>query len=282
MNTIAIFGVGLIGGSFGLAMKAAGFPGRILGVSRPATLEQALARGAIDEGVTFEAAAGRADLLYLALPVGLIIEAIPRLAALVQPQALVTDAGSTKSDISAAGRQHLPPGQFLGGHPMAGKESRGIESADPKLFQNSTYFVTPDLQSDWRTPPVSSFLSWVERLGAHPVVVDAQEHDRIVAVTSHLPQLASTALALALARQLQNEEHQHFCGSGLRDSLRLAQSPYGVWGDILRTNVLEVSRALEQYILALEDLKECLTSDTMQERFRTANDIARRLRNQVS
>ena len=125
METIAIVGVGLIGGSFGLALKQAGFRGTILGVSSPAAVRAGLDRGAIDRGATLEEAAREADLLYLAQPIGRILDALHHLDPLVRPEALVTDAGSTKHAIVTAARRLLRRCQFLGGHPLAGKEKRG-------------------------------------------------------------------------------------------------------------------------------------------------------------
>ncbi|MGH9659460.1 MAG: prephenate dehydrogenase, partial [Bryobacteraceae bacterium] len=135
MNTVAIVGVGLIGGSFGLALKKAGFAGRILGVSSERALADGLERGAIDESAPLEDAARRADLIFLAQAVGRILDTLRKLDPLVRPGALVTDAGSTKSAIVAAAREHVRACQFVGGHPLAGKERRGAAAADPDLFR---------------------------------------------------------------------------------------------------------------------------------------------------
>ena len=143
-SKIGIVGAGLIGGSFALAMRKAGFGGSVLGVSSPATIEVAKRCGVIDEGVTLECAVAECGLLYLAQPIGRIIETIGRLGALpLKPGLLVTDAGSTKRQIVSAGERALPAGVFVGGHPMAGKESRGPENADADLFVGRTYFLTP-------------------------------------------------------------------------------------------------------------------------------------------
>src|SRR5260221_13984256 len=129
MRIVAIAGVGLIGGSFALALRKAGFGGRILGVSSERTIVEALRLGVIDEGVTLERAESEADLIYLAQPILQILDVLTRLKP--KPGALVTDAGSTKARITAVAESHLKDCQFVGGHPMAGKETRGVAAADP-------------------------------------------------------------------------------------------------------------------------------------------------------
>src|SRR5262249_11250484 len=154
-----IVGVGLIGGSFGLALRAAGFRGEILGVSSPRTISAALARGSISAEATLEEAAAQADLLYLAQPVDRIIATLRRLGPIVRPGCLLTDAGSTKKEIvSAAGA--LP---FLGGHPMAGKEQRGVEAAEAELFRGRPYILTPVTPASAAT---NYFRIWLQKIGA--------------------------------------------------------------------------------------------------------------------
>src|SRR5579871_2010501 len=178
METVAIVGVGLIGASFGLALKKAGFHGSILGVSSDAAVREGLACGAIDRAVNLEAAAAAADLIYLAQPIGRILDALHHLDPLVQPGALVTDAGSTKHTIVSEGRRLLHRCQFLGGHPLAGKEKRGASAADADLFRGRSYVLTPASPDELHTPPAKSFLAWLERIGAQTVITGAAEHDR--------------------------------------------------------------------------------------------------------
>src|SRR5437773_345034 len=153
MQTVAIVGVGLIGGSFGLALKKAGFTGKVLGVSSERTLTAAIERGAIDEAAALGDAAGRAGLIYLAQPIGRIVDTLRHLDAFVQPGTLITDAGSTKSAIVSAARMHIRRCQFLGGHPMAGKERRGVAEADADLFRDRAYVLTPEDPADLEAPP---------------------------------------------------------------------------------------------------------------------------------
>src|SRR5262249_39078619 len=152
VQTVAIVGVGLIGGSFGLALKKAGFTGEIVGVSSDAAIAEALGRGAIDRGLPLAEAAHLADLLYLAQPIGRIMDTLRRLDGVVREGALITDAGSTKSAIVSLARQVIHRCQFLGGHPMAGKEKRGVAEAEADLFTGRTYVLTPTREPDLQTP----------------------------------------------------------------------------------------------------------------------------------
>ncbi len=275
METVAIIGVGLIGGSFALALREAGFSGRILGVSSEAALRKALERGAVDEPATLAEAAGRADLLYLAQPIGRILDTLRRLDPLVRTDALVTDAGSTKRAIAAAGAA-LTRAQFLGGHPMAGKEKSGIEEAEAGLFAGRTYVLTPPSPEALETPAAREFCHWLERIGVRLLTLSPEEHDRVVALTSHLAQLASTALAATVAEAVPDRVEA--AGPGLVDSTRLALSPYDLWRDILATNTTEIERALTAYIARLEHLRANLRTREMQREFEIAAGLAARLR----
>ena len=277
MQTVAIIGVGLIGGSFGLALQKAGFTGTIFGVSSPATLRAALERGAItDESVSLAEAAGRADLIYLAQPIGRILDTLRHVDALVRPGTLITDAGSTKSVIVSAARQYVRRGVFLGGHPMAGKEKRGVGEADAELFRGRTYALTPDDPAALEKPGAKDFLEWVRRIGALPVILSAEEHDRIVAFTSHLPQLVSTALAATVAEQAG--DRLAVAGPGLADTTRLALSPYEVWRDILATNSQAIEQALTAYLNKLEHLRDNLRTREIESEFEIAAALAATLR----
>jgi prephenate dehydrogenase len=274
VKTVAIFGVGLIGGSFGLALREAGFKGEILGVSSPATLEKALERRAVDAGVTSEEACRRADLIYLSQPIGRIVDTLRHLHP--QPDALVTDAGSTKNQIVQAAHQHLKSGQFLGAHPMAGKETRGVESADAKLFQGRPYVLTPGDPAELETPIAREFIGWIEKIGAKILILGAEEHDYLVAYSSHLPQLASTALAAMIAESAP--EAASVAGPGLVDATRLALSSYDLWRDILATNPDAVEEALNAMIGKLEHLRDNLRSREMEQQFRKAARLAKSIR----
>ena len=274
MQTVAIFGVGLIGGSFGLALRAAGFDGEILGVSSASTIAKAVVLGAIDAGASIEEASERADLIYLAQPIGRIMDTLRH----IRPRdgALVTDAGSTKNQIVQTAREHLRGKRFLGGHPMAGKETRGVESADAKLFDGRPYLLTPGDPAEMDAPVVRDFTSWLEKMGAKTLLIGAEEHDYLVAYSSHLPQLVSTALASMISETAPDAAA--VAGPGLIDATRLALSSYELWRDILATNPDAVEEAINAMISKLEHLRDNLRSREMESEFRKAGELASALR----
>lgn len=278
IETIAIVGTGLIGASFGLALRQSGFSGTILGVSSIAATEAALARGAIDRGGTLEEAASQADLILLAQPIGRILDTIRHLDPHVRTEALVTDAGSTKDEIVEAARQHLHRCQFLGGHPMAGKETRGAASAEASLFTGRTWVLTPDDESELETPAAREFMDLLRGIGAGLVVMDPDEHDRVVSLTSHLPQLLSTALASVVSERVGGGNNLQVAGPGLTDSTRLALSAYELWRDIVATNTQHIDRALAAVVQKIEHMRENLRTRQLQEEFESGAALARRVR----
>ena len=275
MNTVAVAGVGLIGGSFALALRKAGFAGEILGVSSPQTIEAAIAAGAINRGATLEEAAATADLLYLAQPVELILATLKRLGPIYRAGCLVTDAGSTKQAIVDQAGRSLPGGSFLGGHPMAGKESRGVAAADADLFAARPYVLTPVIQD--RTGQEPTFRSFLEAMGAQVLEMPAEIHDSTVAFTSHLPQLVSSALAATLASTSNSYIDQVF-GTGLLDMTRLALSSPDLWLSILATNRTEVTVALDRFIDRMTHVRESLQTDNLESEFLAGNAFSAQLR----
>lgn len=269
MKTVAIAGVGLIGGSFALALRQAGFDGVIGGVSSPRTIAEAREHGIIDCEMTLAQAAREADVVFLAQPIFRIISIIEELAPHLGPNTLVTDAGSTKRLICAAASRYLPENQFLGGHPMAGKETRGAASADGGLFRGRTWVFTRETEH-----PLAA---WVRKIGAHILVMDAEEHDRTVALTSHLPQLLATALGGTVGAGLTREEQLKAGGPGLIDMTRLALSPFDMWDDILATNAEPVDVALSAIIERLESMRTSLRDGGLREKFEAAARLRRRL-----
>ena len=276
MKTVAVFGVGLIGGSFALALRKAGFSGRILGVSSPSTLKRALELGVVDQSAADREAARQADLIYLAQPILRILEILPGLNNWVRPDALITDAGSTKGAIVARAANSISNCQFLGGHPMAGREQRGVEAAEAGLFEGRPYVVTPRSSTELETAPAQEFLHWIDRIGARRVVLSPDEHDRIVAYTSHLPQLAATAIASLL--ESRGEIHSGVFGPALVDSTRLALSSFDIWGDILSTNRAAIDQALQLYITKLQDFRKDLDTPIMRREFEGGARLAAQVR----
>jgi prephenate dehydrogenase len=276
---VAVLGTGLIGGSFGLALRRHVPDATLAGYDRAEVAARAVARGAVRQSAaTIEEAVRGADLVYIAMPVGATIDALPEIAAAAEPHALVTDACSTKTLICSAVKKYFHGGaRFLGGHPMAGKEISGIENADPGIFSGAPYaLIGSEAESDSR---VIGFAALVQVMGANAVWCDAEAHDWAVSITSHLPQLVS----LALARVVQDETDETgmplaLAGKGLQDVLRLAGSSYSVWRDIFLTNRENIRHALDRLAQALDHLRANLSSRELEEEFRAANDLYAALR----
>jgi len=275
---ISIVGIGLIGGSFALAARRSRVAELITGVDSADVLEEASARGIIDKPETSFGSGQfcEADLIYLAAPVGGILSFLRTRGKLLKPGAIVTDAGSTKRDICRVARETLPAGvHFVGGHPMAGSHNAGLNYADAELFRDAPYaVVTGD-------PTTESDLQMVEKLvsaiGAVPVRVTAEEHDRTVARMSHVPQLVATALACAAARR-SNRDDLRLAGSGFTEMVRLGGSRWSVWEDICRTNADEICRALDDVIGEMEAVRSSISGGDFEglgESFGAANALVK-------
>jgi prephenate dehydrogenase len=281
---LAIVGVGLIGGSFAMAAKEAKLARRISGWDDRATIEEALRRGLVDEVEESFAIGGvcNADFIYLAAPVGGILDFLQTHGKLVKRGAIVTDAGSTKREIGRAARAGMADGaHFVGGHPMAGSHERGLAHARPDLFRASPYAVIADepAQKGAGAIALKLVIEAVRAIGAQPVVMSAERHDHMVAAISHAPQLLSTALALSLA-DAGDDEMLRLAGAGFADMTRLAASHWSVWEDICATNGDEMAAALGQVIALLDTMRGELAGGNVTqtgEGFRRANAFIRRL-----
>jgi len=281
---ILIVGTGLIGASAGLALRAAGFDGEIVGTGpTERTLTIAQSMGAIDSWTTRDAAdatAASADIILLAGPVLSILDWMQRLAPVLGEHQLVTDVGSTKVQIvDLAASLYNRPGKarFLPGHPMAGKESGGAALAEATLFQNAMWLFTPapgatpsTLETEWR--------QWVAKFGARTMDLDAARHDVICAWVSHLPQMLSTALAALLdetfgADARSREEIAAIGGRALGETTRLGASPYSMWRDIALSNTEPIAASLHALEQRLAHLRENLRTPELKEEFRLANQF---------
>ena len=273
-HRIAILGTGLIGGSFGLALRREFPAARLVGFDRADVLERALARGAISEAASDIASAVRgADLVCVALPIGATIDTLPKIAEAASDAALVTDTSSTKATICQQAQKYFPGGaRFLGGHPMTGKENSGIEHAGPDLFRGTRYvLIASESDPDLRVQKLAALL---RRIGAEPVWCDAERHDWAVGIVSHLPQLASVALAHVVADETDETGLPlRLAGPGLADMLRLAGSPYDIWRDTCLTNRENIGHALDRLAQAIEYLRTRLASKDLVQEFKTANEI---------
>ena len=278
IRQITIVGTGLIGGSLALALKEHGFRGRIVGCDRAPVLERAHDKGAIDDGHTNPSDAVRASqIVVLATPVGAIIDLIERLGPVLPARTLLTDVGSTKTQVVAraldvfganAGRR------FLAGHPMAGKEHAGVEFADPDLFRGAAWFFTPTPGQNIYAGISGDFLEWVERIGARIASMDPTEHDRLCAWISHLPQMISTALAAALVEEFgEDASLLEAGGRALREMTRISSSPYSMWRDIALTNKENIQDALLKLEQRLAQIRETLDTRELAMEFERAHQL---------
>jgi prephenate dehydrogenase len=302
ISRVTILGTGLIGGSFALALRKYTSEMHISGWDRADVAREAQSSGAVDESFSGELAPAldNSDLIYIALPIAATMDLLPEIARHAPTHALVTDACSTKVRIGQAAAE-LFPGEkgplFLGGHPMAGRELPGIAHAAADLFRENTYAliakspepVVAGLQtrsfsvavesSGSEDPRVSAFVKILEKIGARPLWLGAPQHDYAVGLASHLPQLAAVALAGFLYDRLdENGLPITLAGPGLRDSLRLAGSPYSTWRDIILTNQEVLSAALDLFARRLDDLRERLASRELEADFDAANELYKLLR----
>ena len=289
IRRVAVLGTGLIGGSFAHALRKNLTDFHICGWDRPEVVREKAVRNAFDE--TFSGGVGqalaKADLIFIALPIGVTLDLLPEIAGHASPSALVTDACSTKLRIVEEAAQHFSGASsapiFLGGHPMAGKELSGIAAADAELFRDHTYALVsasnPQESVAATDPRIEAFAKILEKIGARPMWIGAQQHDYAVGLASHLPQLAAIALASFLYDRLdENGLPITLAGPGLRDSLRLAGSPYSTWRDIVLTNKELLSASLDLFARKLDDLREKLASRELEADFDAANELYRLLK----
>jgi prephenate dehydrogenase len=284
MKQLTIIGTGLIGGSLGLALKKRRLVERVIGCDRPAVLDAARRRGAIDDGrEDARDACQGSEVVVLATPVGAIIDLIERLGPLLPQTTLLTDVGSTKQQIVERARAvfgERAEERFLPGHPMAGKESGGVEQADANLFAGAVWLFTPQkisAENAERQRTQRDFVQAVETIGARAIEMDAARHDRLCAWISHLPQFVSTAMAAALEEEFGDDPDLHAIGGrALREMTRLATSPYSMWRDIAITNEANVQEALLALEQRLGQLRENLRTRELEQEFERAKEFRSR------
>lgn len=263
-NSVTVVGCGLIGASFALAMKRAGACARLAGWDASSSvLDEALTRGIIDEADEAFARGGAStsDLVYLATPVGQIIEFLRARGRQVKPGAVITDAGSTKEEVCRAAREHLPPDRlFVGGHPIAGSHLRGPANARADLFEGMPYLLitgeNTSVEHERGHNAQAMLKETIERLGARVELMTAREHDRALALVSHLPQLVSSALMATLREAPHASALEAVSGAGLSDMTRLAASSWTVWRDIVATNPAHIADALDALIFKLAAVRD--------------------------
>lgn len=273
---LAILGVGLLGGSIGLAVRSrlSGYTVAGYGHRRPA-LDAAVKMGAIDEpyGEPVRAVRG-ADCVILCTPVGRLTSLLNEIVPHLSPGAIVTDVGSTKRVIVHAAENALPPGvHFVGSHPMAGSEKRGVEFAKADLFDKAVCITTPTPRTDPQA--LSQVESLWQSLGMRTTRLSPEEHDRILADVSHLPHLLAAALVA-----MQEDAAFALCGKGFLDMTRIAGGDPGLWRDILvdnRENVRQSLAQLRASLKALDQLLETGTGDELEAWLRHATERRERM-----
>jgi prephenate dehydrogenase len=276
MEKIAVLGLGLIGGSLGLALQRAGIARQIAGYdSNPDVTHRALERGAITHtSMNVEEAVQRADMVILATPILAIPGLLTRIAPALKPGTPVTDTASTKAQILTWAQTLLPANVvFVGGHPMAGSEHSGIEAAEKRLFDGCAYCLTPTAQT---SPEALTQLSEiVQQLGAHPIVLDAERHDRLVAGISHLPFILSSALVQVLSKGEDWEQMSRLAAGGFRDMSRLAEGSPTMYRDICLTNKEAIVDWLDALAWQLERIRSliAMNDDDLEPYFAQAKRI---------
>jgi prephenate dehydrogenase len=286
IDRVLILGTGLLGASTGLALRAAGFQGSIVGWDKDAKQSQdALRLKAIDSVVPDPLAMAEASqLILLATPVYAILDWMEQLAPVLNPVHLVTDVGSTKAQITEAGnRLFNRPGRaaFLPGHPMAGKEVSGAAEADAALFRGAVWIFTTDpwislqKEGDISREAAAFGMDWMECIrafGCRVLELEATRHDELVAWVSHLPQFLSTALTALLQMEVGDApELTAVGGRALREMTRLGASPYSMWRDVAYTNTEAVAGALHALEQRLAHLRENLRTPELRDEFELAN-----------
>jgi len=278
IRQITIIGTGLIGGSFALAMRKRRFAGRIVGCDRESALKKAKMRGVIDNGFVEPADAVRgSQLVLLATPVLAIVDLISRLGRSLPATTLLTDVGSTKAAVAQQAMSVFGNDagkRFLAGHPMAGKEHGGVDYADADLFQNAVWFLTPLPGQNLHEGMFAEFAGWIDQIGARIAMLPPEDHDRLCAWISHLPQMISTALAAALVEEFGEEAPLLPAGGrALQEMTRISASPYSMWRDIAISNKGNIEDALFKVEQRLAHIRENLATRQLADEFEQAHGL---------
>ena len=275
-NQISIIGVGFMGGSLALALKKYRLSKKIIGVSREETIKKALKLKIIDGGFPYEKIDKGVDgssLIILSSPINVIIEHIRILSKIVNSDTIITDIGSTKEKIMETAQEEFRDNvYFVGGHPMAGSEKSGVDTADPSIFINKAYALIPG-----RNTPrlvMDKLRNVIITIGSIPVILTSKVHDEIVAAVSHLPQMLSVALMNAVG-SFDNDSGDYFnlSGGGFYDMTRIASSQFKIWKDIYETNQNNVKKVISIYIEKLEEIKELIGNEKLKSEFEKANQF---------
>src|SRR5579864_1248555 len=268
IRQITIIGTGLIGGSLGLALRKKKFAGRIVGCDRVGTLERARNRGAIDAGTANPGdAVHGSQVVVLATPVLAIVDLIERLGPSLPAKTLVVERALKVFGKNAGKR-------FLAGHPMAGKEMSGVDYGDADLFQKAVWFLSPLPGQNLNEGLLAEFTGWIDQIGSRIAMLPAEEHDRLCAWISHVPQMISTALAASLVEEFGDEAPLLPAGGrALQEMTRISASPYSMWRDIAITNQKNLEQALWKVEQRLAHIRENLATRQLADEFERAHQL---------
>jgi len=280
MKNIAIVGLGLIGGSIGLKAKQQG--SRVIGIPRrEETLNKALELRAIDEGSLDISKVSEADMVFICTPINLIIPKLKELAPHLKKGAIVTDVGSTKGEIVSQAEKLMPKGTyFVGGHPMAGKETVGIEVAEADLFKDKIWLLTETSKTNNKA--LAEVEEVVSSLGAKVIKLDPKTHDRVAAAISHVPLAAAAALVNLAADSEERELMAKCASSGFRDTTRVASGDPVLGLDMFLTNKVAMAKQLKTLREKLLDLEKAIKAQDnrkIEAFLRSAKDFRDRLFN---
>ena len=270
-NTIAIVGIGLIGGSIGLAVKKKNLADKVIGIGRrKSSLKKALDKKTVDKITLDKSRVKDADLIILSVPVGKIVPLIKELVPYFKKGTVITDVGSTKKEITDKLKNFLPKGiNFIGGHPMAGSEKSGVEAASAKLFEKSVCFLVPCKNTDASLKKLGEL--W-KQLGAKPIVISAQEHDFLVAGISHLPHIAAIALVNSVyGIKCRQREITEFAGQGWKDTTRISRGSPEIWADIFYSNADKILLFMEKFSKEWEKIEKALCERNYEKILKTIN-----------
>lgn len=275
IGILTIIGVGLIGGSMARRAKKDKLAARIIGFGRrKSSLDKALNSGAIDEAtLSFEDAAKDADVVVIATPVSLIPVFLEKCRQHCKPGCIITDVGSTKQEITRFADKILGRDKFfVGAHPMAGSEKKGFAFSKTELFDNSICFLTPTKKTN--NSALKKMTAFWRRMGAAPVIISAQKHDKIVAEISHLPHVAAVSLVNCARLNVK------FAANSFRDTTRVASSDSDIWMDIFFSNKNNVIKSIDDFIKLLRQIRSKIRKKKRSE-LRRILEGARVIRNKL-
>lgn len=274
---VVIAGVGLIGGSLGLALSKRKLAAEVVGVDpNRENLRLAVQVGAVQRTETLAEAVPGADLLILATPIGVTLGVLEMAVPYLTPGTVITDVGSVKGQLVDRAEAMLPAGvHFVGGHPMAGREVTGVAGAREDLFEGASYILTTTQSTN--AAACVRLKRFIQALGAHPVELGCREHDRAVALISHLPHLLAATLVITVAGEPAQELLLKLAGGGFRDTTRIAAANPTMWRDILLTNREMVLEAVCKFRSQLEQIEQSM-HDFNQEELVSSLEQAKQVR----